>query len=124
MLKVNTENVGETCVIACEGKLVRNDGALMLREAVLSQGGSHTIVIDLSKVDDIEGGGLGTLWALQKWAAEYNIQFKLFNPRSVVKHKLEHNEWTRFEIASLREIMALTALSEGADDDAGYSKAA
>jgi hypothetical protein len=60
MLKLNVENVGNL-VIECEGRSVRSESAFKLRDVVTSQGDAHTVVIELSEVRAIEGGGLGML---------------------------------------------------------------
>ena len=51
-----------------------------MREAVTSQRDARVVFIDLSEVNALEGGGLGMLIFLQRWAQDHNIQLKLFNP--------------------------------------------
>jgi len=80
MLSVRSENIGEIAVIECEGRIVRSEAAFKLREAVTSQRGARIIVLDLSEVYAIEGGGLGMLVFLQRWAQNHDIRLKLFNP--------------------------------------------
>jgi anti-anti-sigma regulatory factor len=59
MLSVHSENIGDLAVVECEGRVVRSEAAFKLREAVTSQRDARTIVLDLSEVHAIEGGGLG-----------------------------------------------------------------
>ena len=61
MLSIHIENVGEMAIIECEGRIVRSEAALELRKAVNLQSDARTIVLDLSEVSAIEGGGLGML---------------------------------------------------------------
>jgi anti-anti-sigma regulatory factor len=103
---IHIENIGEMAVVQCEGRIVRSEAAFKLREAVCSQRDARIIVLDLSEVPAIEGGGLGMLMFLQHWAREYDIRLKLFNPRQSVQDKLELAE---FDIATLDEMMALLA---------------
>jgi anti-anti-sigma regulatory factor len=113
MLLTHAENIGEMAVIECEGRIVRSEDAFRLRDAVHMQCDSRIIVLDLSEVSAIEGGGLGMLVFLQQWVYDHDIRLKLFNPRSSVRNRLEHASSMReFEIASLDEMMALMARNE------------
>jgi anti-anti-sigma regulatory factor len=120
MLSVHIENIGEMAVIECGGRIVRSDDAFELRKAVNLQSDARIIVLDLSEVTVIEGGGLGMLVFLQRWAHDHNIRLKLFNPRQSVRDRLEHASSMReFDIATLDEMMALLAYA-----DARYKQAA
>ncbi|MGC2366966.1 MAG: hypothetical protein WA555_18310 [Candidatus Sulfotelmatobacter sp.] len=58
MLSVHIETLGDLAVVECEGRIVRSEAAFTLRKAVSSQGDARIIVLDLSEVPAIEGGGL------------------------------------------------------------------
>jgi len=106
MLSVHTENIGEIAIIECEGGIARSDAAL--RRAVHVQRHARIIVLDLSEVYAIEGGGLGMLVFLQRWAQNHDIRLKLFNPRQSVRDRLEHaHSMRKFDIATLEEMMAI-----------------
>ena len=114
MLSVHIENIGEMVVIECEGRIVRSEAAFELRNAVYLQSDARIIVLDLSEVTAIEGGGLGMLVFLQRWAHDHDIRLKLLNPRQSVRDRLEHASSMRgFEIVTLDEIMALLACVDG-----------
>ena len=114
MLNVHIENIGEMAVIECEGRIVRSEAAFELRKAVNLQSDARIIVLDLSEVSAIEGGGLGMLVFLQRWAHDHDIRLKLFNPRRSVRDRLEHASSMReFDIATLDEMMALLACADG-----------
>jgi anti-anti-sigma regulatory factor len=114
MLSVHIENIGEMAVIECEGRIVRSEAAFELRRAVNLQSDARIIVLDLSEVTALEGGGLGMLIFLQRWAHDHDIRLKLFNPRRSVRDRLEHsNSMREFDIASLDEMMALLTCAEG-----------
>jgi anti-anti-sigma regulatory factor len=114
MLSVYVENIGEMAVIECAGRIVRSEAAFKLREAVNSQSGARIIVLDLSEVAAIEGGGLGMLVFLQRWAQDHDIRLKLFNPSQSVQDRLEQvNSMREFDIATLDEMMALLAHTTG-----------
>ena len=89
MLSVHIENIGDMAVVECEDRVVRSEAAFKLREAVTSQGNARIIVLDLSEVPAIEGGGLGMLVFLEQWAHDHNIRLKLFNPCQSVRNRLE-----------------------------------
>ncbi|MFZ0806997.1 MAG: STAS domain-containing protein [Candidatus Sulfotelmatobacter sp.] len=110
MLNLHTENIGEMAVVECEGRIVQSESASKLRQAVTSQLDAQIIVLDLSEVPAIEAAGLGMLVFLQRWAQNRGVKFKLFNPRSFVRDRLERvNSMQSFDIATLDEMMALVA---------------
>jgi anti-anti-sigma regulatory factor len=113
MLKIHMENTGDIRILECAGRIVRSEAAFTLREAVTSQRDARTIVLDLSEVRAIEGGGLGMLWFLQRWAYERGIRLKLFNPINSVRDRLRCAHPTPpFNIVTREEMMALRALSD------------
>ena len=74
---------------------------------------SRIIVLDLSELSAIEGGGLGMLLFLERWAHDHEIQFRLFNPTQPVRGRLQLISSIRpFDIASLHEMMALLAKAD------------
>jgi anti-anti-sigma regulatory factor len=110
MLNVIVANMGELTVVGCEGRIVQRESAHKLREAVTSQTDARIIVLELSEVRAIGGGGLGMLAFLQRWAREHNIRFLLFHPSKSVQSKLERTRSiAEFYIASVGEMRALLA---------------
>jgi len=71
MPSVHIDNVGEMAIIECAGRFVRSDAAFKLREAVTSQTDSRVVVLDLTEMHAIGGGGLGMLVLLQRWTQEH-----------------------------------------------------
>lgn len=110
MLDLHIEKIGDLAVVECEGRVVRSEAAFKLREAVTSLRNARIIVLDLSEVRAIEGGGLGMLLFLKRWAYDHDTQFKLFNPTRPVRERLALvNSITELDIATLQEMMALLA---------------
>ncbi len=108
MFKVNIENIGDVAVIHCEGRIVRSEAILRLRDAVTRQGDARVVLLDLSDVQSLEGGGLGMLLFLQRWTSEQGIQFKVFDPPAFVLEKLEQVRCaSELEIAGTSEVLAL-----------------
>ena len=113
MQGIHIENIGDIAIVECEDRIVRSETALKLRDAVTSQRDARILVLDLSEVRAIEGGGLGMLLFLQRWAHEHDIRLKLFNPTNSVRYSLERaNSMLQFDIATLEEMMALLALGD------------
>src|SRR6202049_2320965 len=104
MPTVHIDNVGELAIIECAGRFVRSEAAFKLRHAVTSQKDVRVVVLDLTEMHAIGGGGLGTLVLLQRWAQDHDIRLKLFNPSGPVRDKLKHVD---FEIATLEQMMTL-----------------
>src|SRR5262245_26902509 len=92
MVSMNVEKLGELSVVECEGRIVRSDAAFALRYSITCQVDARVIVLDLSEVNALEGGGLGMLMFLQRWARDHHIQLKIFNPRGLVRARLERTE--------------------------------
>ena len=113
MLKINVDNIGDLAIVECEGRIVQSEAAFKLREAVISQRNARIVVLELSEVHAIEGGGLGMLVFLQRWARDHNIRFKLFNPSKFVRERLERvGSLSDFDIPTLDEMMALLACAD------------
>ena len=112
MLNVHINNIGDMAIIECEGRIVRSEAALKLRQVVNSQCDARTIVLDLSEVAAFEAGGIGMLVFLQRWALDHDIRLKLFNPRQSVRYRLEQvSSMRQFDIVTRDEMMALLALA-------------
>jgi anti-anti-sigma regulatory factor len=108
MLKLTVETMGELAVFECEGKIVRSEAVLKLHEAVTSQTDARIVVLELSEVRAIEGGGLSMLLYLRRWAREHNIRFLLFNPSKSVRAGLKRaRSMSEFYIATIDEMAAL-----------------
>jgi anti-anti-sigma regulatory factor len=108
VLNIHVENIGAMSVVECEGRIVRSDAAFYLRDAVISQSDADIIVVDLSEVTTVEGGGLGMLLYLHRWAFDHNLRLKLFNPSDQVRSALMRaGSVSKPDIASLDEVMAL-----------------
>lgn len=104
MLSINIDNIGDLAVVECEGRIVRSEAAFKLRDAVISQ--NHRIhVLDLSEVYAIEGGGLGMLAFLQRWACDHD-SFQAVQSLKSVRQRLEHvSSMLEFDIATLDETL-------------------
>jgi anti-anti-sigma factor len=114
MLEIHMETVGDVAVVECQGRIVNSEAAFRLRDAILSQRNCRVVVVDLSEVQDIEGGGLGMLAYLQRWAHSHDIKLKLFNPTGMVHGRLERTWMPMLELATTDEMIALLDRAEEA----------
>jgi len=104
---INVETIGEIAVVQCAGRLVHSDAAFRLRDIILSHANARVVVVDLSEVDAIEGGGLGMLAHIQRWARDHNLKLKLFNPSNRVQDGLNRAWMPTLDIATTDELIAL-----------------
>jgi len=113
MLALNVENLGDLVVVECRGRVVHSNDVFKLRDIVRSQANAETIVLDLSEVKAIGGGGVGMLAFLQRWAEDHGIKLKLYSPSHPVLDELMRNRSAvNFEIPSLHEMMGMLAEAE------------
>ena len=107
MVGIHIDNLGDLAVVECEGRIVSSDAAFALRNAVTSQIDARMVVLDLSEVDAIGGGGVGMLAFLQRWAAAHDIRLKLFNPSRSLRQRLDQTtSIPAFEFATIDELIA------------------
>lgn len=114
MLTLHLETLGDLAVVECKGRIVGSESVFQFRDAVLAQASSRIIVLDLSEVEAMGGGGLGMLVFLERWAHDHDIQFQLSNPSPAVVEGLVNNRSIRnFEIATFDGMMGILAHSSG-----------
>ena len=82
MLKVTIQKLGGVAILRCQGRIVRRQETTILCAAVQQNG--RDVILDLSKVDAIDAGGLGALVSLR--AA--GIYLKLMDPTAQVREIL------------------------------------
>jgi anti-anti-sigma regulatory factor len=108
MLSLYTERIEDVAIVECHGRIVQSDSAFALRDAVTSQDDARIILLDLSEVSSIEGGGLGMLMYLQRWAYDHEVRLKLFNPTKSVWDRLQvANSLSEFEFVTSDELRAI-----------------
>lgn len=108
MLRIQAERFGDVAVIHCEGRIVQDEAAFRLRDAVRHERSSRAILVDLSDIETLEGGGLGMLLSLQKWTHDRGIEFRVVDPPARVRRSLERFRSTiSVEIAGMAEVLTL-----------------
>ncbi len=107
MLNIRIERTGETAILHCYGRIVTGNSLSALRDAVFCELGKRSIILDLSRVERIDAGGLGTLVFLHTCTHGLGSQFKLAHPSSQVAELLELTHLTSvFTIGSAVEAAA------------------
>ena len=82
MLHVNSEELGDSIVLHCTGRIVKGEETALLCPAVRQRG--RNVILDLGEVDAIDAAGVGALISLQ--AA--GIYLQLINPTKAVREVL------------------------------------
>jgi anti-anti-sigma regulatory factor len=114
MFNLSVKKIGSVAIVHCEGRIVRSDAAFRLRDAVTRQRDARVVVLDLSGVEALEGGGLGMLLFLQMWARDRGIQLKVFDPSDAVRQSLGRNHSAaEIEIAGMGAVLALLVWGPG-----------
>ena len=82
MLRVKSEELGDSVILRCSGRIVRGEETALLCAAVRLRG--RNVILDLGAVDALDAAGVGALISLQ--AA--GIYLKLVNPSKAVREVL------------------------------------
>jgi anti-anti-sigma factor len=112
MLNATAQKLGDSTVLRCQGRIVIGDAYAILRNAVLRQKHTRTLILDLAQVDRIDAGGLGVLLGLREWACSHAIRFQLMNVTDQVEHVLEVTKLDRvLEFCSVEDMLQLLHLA-------------
>ena len=96
LLHIKSEQAGDVAVLRCAGRIVRGEALQLLKDAVTRLRQPRVIVLDLSAVEMVDGGGLGMLVFLYCWTRDNGIQLKLVNPSNFAREMLEQTGLTSF----------------------------
>jgi anti-anti-sigma factor len=108
MLNATAQKLGDSTVLRCQGRIVFGDAYAILRNAVLRQTHTRTLILDLAQVDRIDAGGLGVLLGLREWACSHAIRFQLMNVMNPVERVLELTKLDHvFEFCSVEDMFQL-----------------
>jgi len=113
MLAIDAERANDVAVVQCSGRLVRGESVSVLRSAVVSHKDARVIVLDLTEVDFVDAGGLGTLVSLHHWCRSRGIQLKLVNPSRFVRDLLARTKLDCvLEISTFADTLAVLGPSD------------
>ena len=114
MLKVHTRKLGDVTILCLRGGVVAGETAI-LRNAVQSQGDVSVVVLDFTRVNRIDAGGLGALLELREDLQAKGIKFRLMNVTKLVHQILQITRLDSvFEVSSPAEVLSAVALGRSA----------
>ena len=112
-LKFQVECLQDVVVVSCSGRMVRGVALDQFRRRIEQLERVRVLVLDVSQVDHLDAGGLGTLLLVRRWATQRSAKVKLVNPPVFFRKILEATHLTSvFEISSLREAIAILRANE------------
>src|SRR5580658_7884072 len=98
-LKFQVECLQDVAVVNCSGRMVRGAALDQFRRRIEQIDRARVLVLDLSAVDLLDAGGLGTLLLVRRWAVQKCVKLKLVNPPVFLRGMLDATHLTQlFEI--------------------------
>jgi anti-anti-sigma factor len=111
-LHIKSEQTGDVAVLQCAGRIVRGEALHFLKDAVTGLSRPRVVVLDLTEVEMLDGGGLGMLVFLHRWTRDHGIQLKLVNPSNFVREMLDLTRLTCvFNISSIDDVVEILCTS-------------
>lgn len=105
-LQYQIERLQDVAVIRCSGRMVRGAELDEFRRRIEQLQRLRVLVLDLSDVQQLDAGGLGTLLLVRRWALQNSARLKLVNPPVFFRQLLEATHLNSvFEISSLKEAL-------------------
>ena len=105
-LQFEVEHLQDVAVVRCFGRMVRGAALDAFRRRVEQLGHLRVLILDLSDVQQLDAGGLGTLLLVRRWAMQNSTRLKLVNPPMFFRRVLEATKLNLvFEISSLKEAL-------------------
>jgi anti-anti-sigma factor len=112
-LKFQVECLRDVAVVNCSGRMVRGVALDEFRRRIERLERVRMLVLDVSEVDHLDAGGLGTLLLVRRWAMRNSVRMKLVNPPVFFRSLLEATHLTSlFEISSLKEAICILRSKE------------
>ncbi|HMK24009.1 MAG TPA: STAS domain-containing protein [Terriglobales bacterium] len=104
-LTIRREQTGDVAILQCAGRVVRGRPLHFLKDAVTSLKNPRMVVLDLTDVEMLDGGGLGMLVFLHRWTRDNGIQLKLVNPSAFVREMLDRTRLScLFDVSSIDDV--------------------
>lgn len=112
-LKVQIECLQNVAVVNCSGRMVRGTALDEFRRRIEQLERVRVLVLDVSEVDHLDAGGLGTLLLVRRWATRNSVRIKLVNPPVFFRSLMEATHLASlFEISSLKEAISILRAKE------------
>src|SRR5208282_4674723 len=88
-LKFQVEGLQDLAVVRCSGRMVRGAALDQFRRRIEQLERVRVLVLDVSAVEQLDAGGLGTLLQVRRWATQNAAKLKLVNPPVFFRRMLE-----------------------------------
>ena len=112
-LRFQVECLQDVAVVNCSGRMVRGAALDEFRRRIEQLERVRMLVLDVSEVDQLDAGGLGTLLLVRRWATQRSAKMKLVNPPLFFRRLLEATRLNSvFEISSLKEAICILRSNE------------
>jgi len=106
-LKITIQDLGESTIFRCSGRLVFGSGGDLLK-SVSRFPNLRIAVIDLAEITALDAAGVGALVSVRAWTKAMGIPLKLMNLTPRTENLLELlNLRTAFAICSAAEMLRL-----------------
>lgn len=107
-LRFQVDRQHDVAIVRCAGRMVRGTPLDSFRRQVEQLQQLRILIVDLSAVEQVDAGGLGSLLLIRRWARQQSLQMKLANPSPFVLRLLEATRLTSvFEVSSLEEALCI-----------------
>ncbi len=113
-LRFQVECSQDVVVVNCSGRMVRGTALDEFRRRIEQLERVRVLVLDVSEVNQLDAGGLGTLLLVRRGATQKSAKLKLVNPPVFFRRLLEVTRLASvFEISSLKEAIFILHAKEG-----------
>jgi anti-anti-sigma factor len=107
-LQYQVERIEDVAVVRCSGRMVRGAALDEFRHRIETLDRLRMLVLDLSEVQQLDAGGLGTLLLVRRWAVQNSARLKLVNPPAFFRKTLETTHLNSvFDISSLKDALSI-----------------
>jgi anti-anti-sigma factor len=112
-LQFQVECLQDVVVVNCSGRMVRGAALDQFRRRIEQFERLRVLVLDVSNIEQLDAGGLGTLLLVRRWATQKGAKLKLVNPPLFFRRMLEATHLSSvFEISSLKEAISILRARE------------
>ena len=107
-LRFQVECLQDVAVVKCSGRMVRGAAPDEFWRWIEQLGPVRVLVLDVSDVEQLDAGGLGTLLLARRWAVGKSAKMKLVNPPVFFRRLLQATRLTSvFEVSSFKEALCI-----------------
>jgi anti-anti-sigma factor len=107
-LEYQIESLQDVAVVNCSGRMVRGAALDQFRRGIEQLERVRVLVLDLSEVEQLDAGGLGTLLLVRRWAVQRSTKLKLVNPPAFFRKMLDATHLNSvFEVSSLKDAIQI-----------------